>query len=236
MKVLRLEHIDAYYGQSQALSDISIHVEEGEFVTIIGANGAGKTTIMKCIMGLHRPRSGRIYFRGQDITGLRPWDRAALGIGYIPEGRRVFPELTVEENIKMGGYRIRDKKRLIENMERCYHLFPRLKERRDQLARTMSGGEQQMLAIARAIVSQPRLLLIDEISMGLMPILVSHSLDMVKKLHSEGTTVLMVEQNASKALKVANRGYVLEMGRIVMEDTSENLRNNDEIIKAYLGT
>lgn len=236
MKVLRLEHIDAYYGQSQALSDISIHVEEGEFVTIIGANGAGKTTIMKCIMGLHRPRSGRIYFRGQDITGLRPWDRAALGIGYIPEGRRVFPELTVEENIKMGGYRIKDKKRLIENMERCYHLFPRLKERRDQLARTMSGGEQQMLAIARAIVSQPRLLLIDEISMGLMPILVSHSLDMVKKLHSEGTTVLMVEQNASKALKVANRGYVLEMGRIVMEDTSENLRNNDEIIKAYLGT
>lgn len=235
MKVLRLENIDVYYGQSQALDDISISISEGEFVTIIGANGAGKTTIMKCIMGLHRPNNGRIYFRDKDITDLKPWERAALGIGYIPEGRRVFPELTVEENLKMGGYILSDKKRLEENLERCFKLFPRLKERRNQAARTMSGGEQQMLANARALMSSPKLLLIDEISMGLMPILVNHSLDTIKKLHKEGITVLLVEQNASKALKVADRGYVLETGRITLQDTSDNLRNNDEIIKAYLG-
>jgi branched-chain amino acid transport system ATP-binding protein len=235
MKVLRLENIDAYYGQSQALTDVSIDIKEGEFVTIIGANGAGKTTIMKCIMGLHRPRRGRIYFRNRDITNMEPWDRAALGIGYIPEGRRVFPDLTVEENLRMGGYRIVDRKRLENNLEKCFRLFPRLKERKSQAARTMSGGEQQMLAIARALMSDPVLLLIDEISMGLMPILVNHSLEIVKKLHGEGITVLLVEQNASKALKAADRGYVLETGRITLQDTSENLRNNDEVIRAYLG-
>ncbi len=235
MKVLRLENIDAYYGQSQALDDVSININEGEFVTIIGANGAGKTTIMKCIMGLHRPKNGRIYYRERDITELKAWDRAALGIGYIPEGRRVFPDLSVAQNLKMGGYRISDKKRLEVNMERCFNLFPRLKERRNQAARTMSGGEQQMLAIARALMSDPRLLLIDEISMGLMPILVNHSLEIIKKLHQEGITVLLVEQNASKALKVADRGYVLETGRITIHDTAENLRNREEIIQAYLG-
>lgn len=235
MKVLRLENVDVYYGQSQALDNISIEVNEGEFLSIIGANGAGKTTIMRCIMGLHKPKSGKIYFENKDITKMNAWDRATLGIGYIPEGRRVFPELTIEENLKVGGYKIKDKKVLLKNLEKCYGIFPRLKERRAQYAKTMSGGEQQMLAIARALMSSPKLLLIDEISMGLMPILVNHSLDIIKKLNSEGLTVLLVEQNANKALKFSDRGYVLETGRIVLEDKSENLISNDSIIKAYLG-
>jgi len=235
MKVLKLENIDAYYGKSKALHGVSIEVGEGEFVTILGANGAGKSTTMKCIMGLIKPRKGKILFCGADITNKPAWERAAMGIGYVPEGRRVFPDLTVEENLKMGGYSIRDKKVLDENIERAYVIFPRLKERRGQLAKTMSGGEQQMVAIARAMMSNPKLLLIDEISTGLMPILVNHSLAIVDNLHSQGITVLMVEQNANKALKYADRGYILKTGRITMQDTSENLKNNDEVVRAYLG-
>ncbi len=235
MKVLRLENIDAYYGQSQALDNININISEGEFVTIIGANGAGKTTIMKCIMGLHKPKNGKIIYKGKDITDLNAWDRSGLGIGYVPEGRRVFGGLTVEENLKMGGYKLKDKKILMKNIKDCYEMFPRLKERKNQAAKTMSGGEQQMLAIARALMSGPELILIDEISMGLMPILVNHSLEIISKLNKKGITVLLVEQNANKALSVSHRGYVLETGRITMEDTSENLKNNDDIIKAYLG-
>ncbi|WP_425061312.1 ABC transporter ATP-binding protein [Sporomusa carbonis] len=233
--MLKLENIDTFYGQSQALFHVSIDVRPGEFVTILGANGAGKSTIMKTIMGLVKPKTGRIIFNGTDITGLPPWDRAGIGVGYVPEGRRVFPDLTVEENLKMGAYRVTDNKVVTANIEKSYDLFPRLKERKNQLAKTMSGGEQQMLAIARALMLNPKLLLIDEISMGLMPILVNHSLSIVKRLNSEGITVLMVEQNANKALKVADRGYILKTGKITMEDTSENLRNNAEVIKAYLG-
>jgi branched-chain amino acid transport system ATP-binding protein len=230
-----LENIDAFYGQSQALYNVSITVQVGEFVTILGANGAGKSTIMKCIMGLVTPRSGKIYFGDTDITALPAWERAAIGIGYVPEGRRVFPDLTVEENLKMGGYRVPDKKTVAANIQKAYELFPRLQERKNQLAKTMSGGEQQMLAISRALMLDPKLLLIDEISMGLMPILVNHSLDIVKRLNQEGLTILMVEQNANKALKVAERGYILKTGKIALQDTSINLRNNAEVVQAYLG-
>jgi branched-chain amino acid transport system ATP-binding protein len=235
MTVLKLENINAFYGHSQALENISIDVQAGEFVTILGANGAGKSTIMKTIMGLVKAKSGSISFNGQDISQLPPWERATIGIGYVPEGRRVFPDLTVEENLRMGAYSVSDTKVIAANIEKSYELFPRLKERRSQVARTMSGGEQQMLAIARALMLSPKLLLIDEISMGLMPILVNHSLNIVKKLNNEGLTILMVEQNANKALKVASRGYILKTGRITMHDTSANLRNNPEVIKAYLG-
>jgi branched-chain amino acid transport system ATP-binding protein len=233
--MLSLENIDAFYDKAQALHGVSLHVKREEFVTILGANGAGKSTIMKCIMGLVTPRKGRVVFAGEDITGHPPWKRAALGIGYVPEGRRVFPELTVEENLKMGGYSLEDPRRLAENLENAYGLFPRLLERRGQAARTMSGGEQQMLAIARALMLGPKVLLIDEISMGLMPLLVNHSLDIIAKLHRQGITVLLVEQNANKALKYAERGYILKTGRITMEDSSENLRNNADVVKAYLG-
>jgi branched-chain amino acid transport system ATP-binding protein len=233
--VLRLENIDAFYGQSQALYNVSITVQVGEFVTILGANGAGKSTVMKCIMGLVTPKSGQIYFGDTDITALPAWERAAIGIGYVPEGRRVFPDLTVEENLKMGGYRVPDKKTVTANIAKAYELFPRLQERKNQLAKTMSGGEQQMLAISRALMLDPKLLLIDEISMGLMPILVNHSLDIVKRLNQEGLTILMVEQNANKALKVAERGYILKTGKIALQDTSVNLRNNAEVVQAYLG-
>lgn len=235
MTVLKLEKINAFYGQSQALYDVSIDVRQQEFVTILGANGAGKSTVMKCIMGLVIPRTGRIYFNDQDITSLPAWERAEIGIGYVPEGRRMFPDLTVEENLKMGAYRVTDKARIAANMKRAYEMFPRLAERKNQLAKTMSGGEQQMLAIARALMPDPKLLLIDEISMGLMPILVNHSLAIVKQLNQAGLTILMVEQNANKALKVAERGYILKTGVITLQDTSESLSCNEEIIKAYLG-
>lgn len=235
MTLLRLEHVDAFYSKSQALHDINLEVHIGEFVTILGANGAGKSTIMKCIMGLVQPKAGAIMYEGRDITRAPAWDRAAMGIGYVPEGRRVFPDLSVEENLRMGGYKVNDNQRIRRNIEKAYDLFPRLKERRQQLAKTMSGGEQQMLAIARALMLDPKLLLIDEISMGLMPILVNHSLAMIKELHSQGITVLLVEQNANKALKVAQRGYVLKTGRITLADTSANLISNTEVIEAYLG-
>ncbi len=235
-KVLKLEHVDAFYDRSQALDDVSIEVREGEFVTILGANGAGKTTIMKCIMGLLPPRNGRILFGGEDLTGRPAWVRTEMGMGYVPEGRRVFPDLTVEENLRMGGYNLKDHRALRRNLEWAYELFPRLKERRKQLARTMSGGEQQMLAIARALMIEPRLLLIDEISTGLMPILVNHSFNVIKDLHQRGITILLVEQNANKALKVADRGYVLEIGRITLQGTSRELRDNEEVVKAYLGS
>ena len=235
MKVLSLENVDVFYGKAQALHGVSLHVRPGEFVTILGANGAGKSTIMKTIMGLVTPRQGRVHYNGADITGKQPWERAALGIGYVPEGRRVFPDLTIEENLKMGGYSLSDPKQLSRNLETAYGLFPRLRERRGQAAKTMSGGEQQMLAIARALMLEPKMLLIDEISMGLMPLLVNHSLGIVAKLHQQGITVLLVEQNANKALKYAQRGYILKTGKITMEDSSDNLRNNDDVVKAYLG-
>jgi len=233
--MLRLEGIHVYYEESRAVSDVSIYVNEGEFVTIIGANGAGKTTIMKAIMGLIGVREGKIYFEGIDLTNKPPWIRAEMGIGYIPEGRRVFPDLTVVENLKVGAYTLKSKQVLKQNLERLFSLFPILGERGNQLARTMSGGEQQMLAIARALMLNPKLLLIDEISMGLMPILVNKAFASIKKMHEEGITMLLVEQNAKKALATADRGYVLETGKIVLEDRADILKQKDEIRKAYLG-
>ncbi len=233
--MLKLEDIDVYYEESRAISEVSISVNKGEFVTIIGANGAGKTTIMKAIMGLIGIKKGKIYFEGDDLTNKPPWIRAEMGIGYIPEGRRVFPDLTVVENLKVGAYTMKSKKILTQNLEKVFTIFPRLKERETQLARSMSGGEQQMLAIARAIMLNPKLLLIDEISMGLMPILVNTVFVAIKKMHEEGITILLVEQNAKKALTSADRGYVLETGRIVLEDKADILKQKDEIKKAYLG-
>jgi branched-chain amino acid transport system ATP-binding protein len=233
--MLRLEKIQVYYEESQAVSEVSIIVNKGEFVTIIGANGAGKTTIMKAIMGLIGVQKGNIYFEENNLTDKPPWVRAELGIGYIPEGRRVFPDLTVVENLKVGAYTIKNRKTLSQNLDKVFFLFPRLKERKTQLARSMSGGEQQMLAIGRAIMLNPKLLLIDEISMGLMPILVNTVFFAIKKMHEEGITILLVEQNAKKALAYADRGYVLETGRIILEGRADILKQKDEIKKAYLG-
>lgn len=235
MKVLKVANMDAYYGQSKVLEDINIDIKTGEFVTIIGANGAGKSTIMKCLMGIHKPSSGQILYKGEDIISMNACERASHGIGYIPEGRRVFSKMTVEENLLVGAYTVKDKIKIKRGLEKCYEIFPRLKERRNQRSNTMSGGEQQMLAISRALMIEPELLLIDEISMGLMPLLVTHSINLIKKLHKEGMTVLLVEQNAKKALDASDRGYVLETGKIIMKDSSKALKENEIVIKAYLG-
>jgi len=186
-------------------------------------------------MGLKEPTGGTILFEGKDITHMPAWNRAELGIGYVPEGRRVFGNLTVEENLLLGGYKMKDESEKKKNIDRVYEIFPRLKERRNQFARTMSGGEQQMLAISRALILSPKLLLIDEVSMGLMPLMVNTCFKVIKELNDQGITILVVEQNANKALKVADRGYVLETGNIVLSDTAENLRTNDVVQKAYLG-
>jgi len=233
--LLKLDGINVFYDQSQALYDVSLQVEQGEFVSIIGANGAGKTTIMKTVMGLIKPAQGRIFFEGKDITKRPSWDRAGMRIGYIPEGRRVFPDLSVEDNLLMGAYHSKNNVEIAKTMKEVYDVFTRLGERKNQLAKTMSGGEQQMLAIGRALMTKPKLLLIDEISMGLMPLLVNKAFSVIKEMNNQGITILMVEQNAKKALAVADRGCVLEMGQIVHQDLAENLQDNDSIRKAYLG-
>lgn len=234
--MLKLIDVEIFYGQMEVIKKVSVDVKKGELVSIIGSNGAGKTTLIKSIMGLKKIKSGQIMFEGNDISKLPAWKRAELGIGYVPEGRRVFGNLTVEENLKMGCYKVKDKASIKKSIDKTYELFPRLFERKNQLAKTMSGGEQQMLAIGRALVLEPRLLLIDEISMGLMPIMVNTCFKIIKDLNQSGITVLVVEQNANKVLKIADRGYVLETGNIVFSDTAENLRNNDVVQKAYLGS
>ena len=223
------------YGMMEVLHGISLKVEDRELVSVIGPNGAGKSTLIKTVMGLVKPTSGQVLYNGQDITNLPAHKRAGLGIGYVPEGRRVVAKLTVEENLRMGAYELQDKKQIAANMDRVYEIFPRLGERKNQLASTMSGGEQQMLAISRALMLSPQMLLIDEVSMGLMPIMVNTCFDVIKKLNDQGITILVVEQNANKALKVAHRGYVLETGNIVLSDTAENLRKDDTVQRAYLG-
>ena len=233
--MLEIKDLFVSYGMMEVLHGISLKVEDKELVSVIGPNGAGKSTLIKTVMGLVKPTSGQILYNGQDITNLPAHKRAGLGIGYVPEGRRVFAKLTVEENLRMGAYELKDKKKIAENMDRVYGIFPRLGERKNQLASTMSGGEQQMLAISRALMLSPRMLLIDEVSMGLMPIMVNTCFDVIKKLNEQGITILVVEQNANKALKVADRGYVLETGNIVLSDTAENLRKDDTVQKAYLG-
>ena len=233
--MLEIKDLFVSYGMMEVLHGISLKVEDKELVSVIGPNGAGKSTLIKTVMGLVKPTSGQILYNGQDITRLPAHKRAALGIGYVPEGRRVFAKLTVEENLRMGAYELKDKKLIAQNMAKVYDIFPRLGERKGQLASTMSGGEQQMLAISRALMLSPKMLLIDEVSMGLMPIMVNTCFDVIKRLNEQGITILVVEQNANKALKVADRGYVLETGNIVLSDTAENLRRDDTVQKAYLG-
>lgn len=233
--MLEIKDLYVSYGMMEVLHGVSVTVEDKELVSIIGPNGAGKTTLIKTCMGLVKPTSGSILYDGEDITRLPAHKRAAMGIGYVPEGRRVFGKLTVEENLQMGAYDLKDKTQIKNNISMVYDIFPRLGERSKQLAATMSGGEQQMLAIGRALMLNPKMLFIDEVSMGLMPIMVNTCFDVIKKLNDDGITILVVEQNANKALKVADRGYVLETGNIVISDTAENMRSNDTVQKAYLG-
>ena len=232
--MLEIRNLTAHYGHSQVLYDISIDVKSGEFVSIIGANGAGKSTLMKVIMGLVPVSAGSLLFKGKDISKSKPWERAGLKIAYVPEGRRVFGELTVAENLRIGGW-VEPPADLPRRVEHVVSIFPRLGERMNQAARTMSGGEQQMLAIGRALMLEPELLLVEEISMGLMPILVNRCFEVLKQLSEAGTTILLVEQNARKALSVSHRGYVLETGHIVLEGEAAKLRDDDAVRRAYLG-
>ena len=235
MPLLELENVHTYYGHIHALKGVSLAVEKAEIVTLIGANGAGKTTTLKTISGVLRPRLGAIRLAGEDLSAQKPHEIVAKGVVQVPEGRRVFGRLTVTENLEMGAYSRTESKQIAQDMERAFMLFPRLKERRRQLAGTLSGGEQQMLAIGRALMARPTVLLLDEPSMGLAPVLVDSIFDTIQKLHAEGATILLVEQNARVALQVANRGYVLETGQVVLSDTAENLRRNVMVQKAYLG-
>ncbi|MBF8289358.1 MAG: livF [Chloroflexi bacterium] len=234
MALLELRDVHTFYGNIHALKGVSLSVEQGEIVTLIGSNGAGKSTTLKTISGLLRPRMGEIWFDGQRIDGLRPDQVVARKITQAPEGRRVFPRMTVLENLEMGAFQRRDKD-LNADYERVFSLFPRLRERRTQAGGTLSGGEQQMLAIARALMARPTLLLLDEPSMGLAPILVEQIFDIVKGINAQGTTVLLVEQNALMALGLASRGYILQTGEIVLTDVSARLADNPEVKKAYLG-
>ncbi len=235
MALLELNNVHAYYGNIQALEGISLKVEQGEIVSLIGGNGAGKTTTLRAISGLMPLRSGSIVFDGEDLSGYKAHQLVSKGIAMVPEGRGVFARLTVEDNLDMGAYHRNDKDGIAADMERMYNLFPRLKERYKQLAGTMSGGEQQMLATARAMMSRPRLLLMDEPSMGLAPVLVELIFSTITEINNEGVTILLVEQNAHMALQVADRGYVLQTGSIVLSDSAEVLQHDPMVQKAYLG-
>jgi len=235
MAMLEVEQIHAYYGHIHALKGISFTVEKGEIVTLIGANGAGKSTTLKTLSGLLRPRQGRIRLDGEDLGRCRPHEIVAKGMVQVPEGRRVFGRMTVTENLEMGAFIIANHQIVSANLERVFTLFPRLKERWKQVAGTLSGGEQQMLATGRALMANPQVLLMDEPSMGLAPVLVDSIFDTIRGLHASGTTILLVEQNARMALQVADRGYVLQSGVIVLSDSAENLRKNEMVRKAYLG-
>jgi branched-chain amino acid transport system ATP-binding protein len=233
--LLRLTDIHTYYGHIHALQGISLDVFRGEVVTLLGANGAGKTTTLKTIHGLLHPREGRIEFNGRDITRMPAHDHVGVGIGQSPEGRRIFSRMSVLENLQMGAYSRRDRSALDDDYRRVFELFPRLQERRTQHAGTLSGGEQQMLAMGRALMTRPTLLLLDEPSMGLAPILVEQIFSIINEINAQGTTILLVEQNALMALRVANRGYVLQTGRIVRSGDAEALLQDEEVRKAYLG-
>ena len=233
--MLEVKALEVSFGESLALRGVSFSVETGELVTIIGANGAGKSTILRSIMGLVKCRKGEILFQGGTITATPPHRRARLGISLVPEGRKIFADLTVRENLLMGAYSRRDQKSLESSMEEAFHLFPVLRERRHQAGKTLSGGEQQMLAIARALMPKPKMVLMDEVSLGLMPLYVEETFGVIRKLHQEGVTILLVEQNARKALEAADRGYVLETGEFVMSGTSRKLAEDPKIRKAYLG-
>ncbi len=235
MALLELSNVHVYYGNIHALKGISLTVDKGEIVTLIGSNGAGKSTTLKTISGLRSPKPGSISLEGRRIDGVKAHEIVGLGICQAPEGRRIFPRLTVMENLEMGAFHRSDKAGIQQDIERVFGLFPRLKDRRQQQGGTLSGGEQQMLAIGRALMSRPRLLLLDEPSMGLSPILVETIFQIIGDIHAQGTPILLVEQNAHMALQVAQRGYVLQTGRIVLQDTAANLARNEMVRKAYLG-
>jgi len=233
--VLIVEDIHTFYGSIEALKGISIEVHEGEIVTLIGANGAGKSTTLRSISGIVPPKTGRIVFNGREIQGLAGHEVAQIGIAQSPEGRRIFPRMTVRENLEMGAFTRRDTSAIGKDIDRVFELFPRLKERERQKGGTMSGGEQQMLAIGRALMAEPKLLLLDEPSLGLAPVIVDRIYEVVRELHQRGVTILLVEQNANYALEVSSRGYVLETGHVALSDTSDNLRNDPRVQEAYLG-
>jgi branched-chain amino acid transport system ATP-binding protein len=234
--ILELDDVHTFYGSIEALKGISIQVREGEIVTLIGANGAGKSTTLRSINGLNHPRRGTIKFHGRDITNKAPHDVVKMGIAQSPEGRRLFPRMSVFENLQMGAFqRARNDKDLQSDLDRVYTLFPRLAERKTQNAGTLSGGEQQMVAIGRALMARPKLLMLDEPSMGLAPIFVERIFDIVREINQQGTPILLVEQNALMALDVANRGYVLETGKVALADDAKALRQNEQVRKTYLG-
>lgn len=235
MAMLEVKDLNVYYGMIQALKGISFEVNEGEVIALIGANGAGKTTTLHTITGLHPAKSGSVLFDGHELTKTAPHKIVSMGMAHVPEGRRVFAELSVYENLKMGAYTRTSKSEIEESLTNVYDRFPRLKERRNQMAGTLSGGEQQMLAMGRALMSKPKIILMDEPSMGLSPILVNEIFDIIQSVSKSGTTVLLVEQNAKKALAIADRAYVLETGRIVTEGKASALLEDDAIRKAYLG-
>ena len=235
MALLEVDNIETYYGNIKALKGISLTVDKGEIVTLIGSNGAGKTTTLRTISGLIRPRRGQVRLSGQRIDNFSADRLVRMGIGHSPEGRRIFSRMTVQENLEMGAFARNDKAGIAEDMERVLTLFPRLKERISQKGGTLSGGEQQMLAIGRALMSKPSILLLDEPSMGLSPILVETIFNIIKEINSTGSTILLVEQNALLALQIAHRGYVIETGQIVLEDTGANLLKSEQVRKAYLG-
>ena len=233
--ILQIENLDLYYGDAQALDSVSLEVEKSELVAIIGANGAGKSSLIRTIAGIERPRGGKIRFKGEDITGKPSYVVCNLGIGQVAEGRQIFPSLSVQENLEMGALLPRARAKLLSEIERVYSLFPRLAERKEQLAGTMSGGEQQMLAIGRCLMGQPELIMFDEPSLGLAPALVQELFQTIRKLRETGLTVLLVEQNVAMSLKLADRGYVIENGRIVLSGTGEKLLHDDGVRQAYLG-
>jgi branched-chain amino acid transport system ATP-binding protein len=235
MPILEVENIHSYYGNIHALKGISLSVEKEEIVTLIGANGAGKSTTLRTICGLLKPREGVVRYDGEDLAAYKPHDIISKGMSMVPEGRRIFARLTVSENLEMGAFTRTKGPEYTKDLERVFSLFPRLKERRNQVGGTLSGGEQQMLATARALMAHPRLLLMDEPSMGLAPVLVEAIFDTIKQINQEGTTVLLVEQNALMALSVANRGYIMQTGTIVLTDSAANLQMNEMVQKAYLG-
>ncbi len=235
MSMLTVDNVHTYYGNIHALKGITLNIEKGEIVTLIGGNGAGKTTTLRTISGLLTPREGSIDLNGESLFKYKAHEMVYKGISMVPEGRGIFARLSVTENLEMGAYSRTNKQELTQNMDRVFTLFPRLKERRAQVAGTLSGGEQQMLATGRALMASPSLLLMDEPSMGLAPVLVELIFDTIQKINQEGTTILLVEQNALMALSIAHRGYVLQTGEIVIADTAENLKNNPTVQKAYLG-
>jgi branched-chain amino acid transport system ATP-binding protein len=235
MAMLEVKDLEVYYGVIQAIKGVSFQVNQGEVIALIGANGAGKTTILHTVTGLLSPKRGSVVFGGKEITKVPAHKIVSMGMAHVPEGRRVFAELSVYENLKMGAYTRKDKKEIEESLANVYKRFPRLEERKNQMAGTLSGGEQQMLAMGRALMSKPKIILMDEPSMGLSPIMVNEIFDIIRAVSESGTTVLLVEQNAKKALSIADRAYVLETGNIVLEGKAEDLLENDSIKKAYLG-